>query len=101
MDSITNTDLALEKVIREEKIQNIDGTKLSTDERDSCTVTDIVIETEYAAKIIGKPIGRYITLEIKGMEYGDTPEGIENELSAELMKLIKMPLPKSVLVAGL
>ena len=96
-----NTDLALEKVLREEKIQNIDGTKMTTDENESRVITDIVIETEEAANIIGKPVGRYITLEIRDDEYSQSTDAVSDDLCKELLKLINMPLPTTVLVAGL
>ena len=75
-----NTDLALEKVLREEKIQNIDGTKMTTDENESRVITDIVIETEEAANIIGKPVGRYITLEIRDDEYSQSTDAVSDDL---------------------
>lgn len=95
------TDLALEKVVRGEKIQNIDGTSLTTDEKKNCLITDITIETDDAAKIIGKPVGRYITLEIRDTDEYMQSHDVSEILSEELLKIIKTPLPKNVLVAGL
>lgn len=96
-----NTDLALERLPNENKTEAVDGATVLTNETDNCIITDITIETESAAKVIGKPVGRYITVEIKDSEYADNVEAVSDAICAELIKLIKEPLPKNVLVAGL
>lgn len=98
---ILNTDLALERLPREEKADKLSGTTVLSNETDACTITDITIETEDAARFMGKPIGRYITLEIKESEYGEYAEPASDDICEALLKLIKTPLPERVLVAGL
>lgn len=100
-ENTVNTDLALERMPQSEKSREIEGTSVFSRENDNCIVTDITIETEDSAKIIGKPVGRYITVEIKDAEYGGYEDSVSEDISAELLKLINTPLPSCVLVAGL
>lgn len=95
-----DTDLALEKVVREEKISDIDGTTVHTEEKDGCTVTDIKINTKEAAASIGKPCGRYITVEIKEVDMIDEYD-MANVFADELSKLMSGAELNTVLVAGL
>ena len=74
------------------------------DEEREIRVTTVKIETENGAKIMGKPVGTYITMEAPDLAVPD--EGYHEEISAELAKFLKpfVPMDKpeySVLVAGL
>ena len=94
------TDLALEQKERF-AADNLDETY---DEEREIRVTTVKIETENGAKIMGKPVGTYITMEAPDLAVPD--EGYHEEISAELAKFLKpfVPMDKpeySVLVAGL
>jgi GPR endopeptidase len=94
------TDLALERMVKGEKLQNIDGTSVDTREEKFCKVTRIDILTDSAAQIVGKPCGRYITLEIQQEEELPCPSLVKT-LAEELKYILNDTIPKSVLIAGL
>lgn len=108
MSSFTvRTDLALEDRERiEEGNREIRGVILEEEEREKTGIhiTRVVIETKNGAKIMGKPIGTYITLEAPAMTEQD--EGYHREVSLELARQLKNVMPgdgreQSVLVVGL
>ena len=94
------TDLALERMVKGEKLQNIDGTSVDTREEKFCKVTRIDILTDSASQIVGKPCGRYITLEIQQEEELPCPSLVKT-LAEELKYILNDTIPKSVLIAGL
>ena len=57
------------------------------DEEREIRVTTVKIETENGAKIMGKPVGTYITMEAPDLAVPD--EGYHEEISAELAKFFK------------
>lgn len=101
------TDLALEQKERFESDNvEIKGVVLeeSYDEEKEIKVTTVRIETEKGAKIMGKPVGTYITIEAPNMAVPD--EEYHSEISRELAHHIKKVLPEKkngykVLVVGL
>ncbi len=108
MSSFTvRTDLALEDRERiEEGNREIRGVILEEEEKEKTGIhiTRVVIETKNGAKIMGKPIGTYITLEAPAMTEQD--EGYHREVSLELARQLKNVMPgdgreQSVLVVGL
>lgn len=101
------TDLALEQKERFESDQvEIQGVVLKeeTDEEREIKITTVKIETENGAKIMGKPVGTYITMEAPNMAVPD--EEYHKEISAELMKFLSRFVKDdrkdySVMVVGL
>lgn len=101
------TDLALEQKERFEADNvEIPGVVLeeNNDEGRNIKVTTVRIETENGAKIMGKPVGTYITLEAPELTVPD--EGYHREVSAEILQFLRQLLgigkeDFSVLVAGL
>ena len=55
-------------------------------------ITTVRIETENGAKVMGKPVGSYITIEAPEMAVPD--EGYHEEISQQLQKFIGELLPK-------
>ena len=93
------TDLALERQEYIEK-DEIDGVKTEKREVDGIVITTIIIENEKGEKLLSKPKGRYITLEIGSfMKNADLFSDRLTALSDEIKKLI--PGDGTVLVAGL
>lgn len=99
------TDLALEA--RESceadhiKIRGVKVREEKDEEREVSTTT-VVIETENAAKALGKPVGTYITIEAPNMSAPD--EDYHREISQEIAGHLKEILGErrqSVLVVGL
>lgn len=101
------TDLALEQKERFESDQvEIQGVILEeeTDEEREIKITTVKIETENGAKVMGKPVGTYITMEAPNMAVPD--EDYHKEISAELMKFLSRFMKDdkkdySVMVVGL
>ncbi len=93
------TDLALERkeYIRKEEL---DGIKEEKKEAYGVTVTTITVENEKGEKLLSKPKGKYITMEIGSfMKNADLFSGKLTALSEELSSLI--PKEGTVLVVGL
>ena len=83
------TDLALEQKERFEAEQvEIQGVVLEEeyDEEREIKITTVKIETENGAKVMGKPVGTYITMEAPNMAVPD--EEYHREISVELMKYL-------------
>ena len=100
------TDLALEEKERFEadhvEVQGVILTE-EYDEENEIRITTVRIETENGAKVMGKPVGSYITIEAPEMAVPD--EGYHEEVSQQLRKFIGELLPKrkmeKILVVGL
>ena len=101
------TDLALESKERFDSDDvEVQGVVLEEhyDEEHEVRVTNVKITTEKAAKVMGKPVGTYITIEAPNLSEPD--EGIHREISVVLVDVLKKLLPEveedlSVLVVGL
>lgn len=101
------TDLALET--RERFVSDhveIPGVSVEEtyDEEREIRTTRVVVETENGAKMIGKPVGTYLTIEAPNMAVPD--EDYHREISKKLAEDIKELVPErkeevSVLVVGL
>ena len=84
---------------------NIDGIETNVREEGNIKITEVKVTNENGANSIGKPIGTYITMDIKKLKVA-TDEEIENygnKLSNELKKLIDSHTEKQdeILVVGL
>lgn len=101
------TDLALEaRESLDEDAEGLRGVSVeeSYDEESEVRVTRVVIETKNASKIMGKPIGTYVTLEAPAMPEPD--ENYHKEISQVLSKELRDIIPeidkeRSVLIVGL
>lgn len=105
------TDLALEEKERfESENVEVQGVVLEEeyDEEREIRMTRVVIETEKGAKVMGKPVGTYITLEVPNLAVPD--EDYHREISKELVKYVEELIQRqdlengedlSVLVVGL
>lgn len=93
-ESITEADGALRGVIVDE----------AYDEETDITVTRVEIATRNAAKMMGKPMGIYITIEVPGMLEPD--EGYHREISEVIAEQLMEIIPnikeeQEILVVGL
>lgn len=101
------TDLALEaRESAEEGAEELRGVSVEEafHEESEVRITKVVIESKNSAKILGKPVGTYITLEAPAMAQPD--EDYHKEISGELAKQLKAVIPDmekelSVMVVGL
>ncbi len=99
------TDLASESA-EARGSESIPGVQVSGWETGGVEVTEVRIETEEGARLLGKDIGIYITLECEAVRKGD-PEG-RQAMSSLLSEEIQRMLPKeygegegTLLVVGL
>ena len=98
------TDLAIENYeYLCEIAQEITGAETQETTKDDIKITTVKIDTDEAQKVLGKPKGKYITIEMPDMQ---TSEREEYEkmciaLADELRPLLNLKKGQTVLVAGL
>ena len=105
--STVRTDLALEaRESIEDKAEGLHGVTVEEHYDEACDVhiTKVVVETKNGAKMLGKPMGVYITLEAPAMT--EPEEDYHQEISEILAREIRDILPEpdreqSILVVGL
>ena len=102
---IRRTDLALEahELWRGgQKTRRLAGLDSRTVFRRGCRVTSVTVQSEEAARALGKPCGRYVTLDLSPLLSGaeDTVGRAARAVGAELKALLGEK-SRSVLVAGL
>lgn len=97
------TDLAIEAAQLCDNAYKIEGADIEQKKFGSVGVTSVCINTEAAAKKIGKPIGEYVTIEAKELRGGDEKiyDAVREILTEEIARLAKPDKNKSVLVVGL
>ncbi|GAA3647049.1 GPR endopeptidase [Asaccharospora irregularis] len=106
MNNNIRTDLALEarEIYEEsEKNSNIPGVEMETKELENCIVTKVEIIDEKGSEIMGKGIGKYVTLESNLMKFDDdeSREQIIKYLKDELVEIFGTDKTKKTLVIGL
>lgn len=109
MDSwqAVRTDLALEaRESIEDKAEGLRGVVVEEDYDEECDVhiTKVIVETKNGAKMLGKPMGIYITLEAPAMT--EPEDDYHQEISEILAREIRSILPEpdkeqSIMVVGL
>ena len=105
--STVRTDLALEaRESIEDKAENLHGVTVEEhyDEASDVHITKVIVETKNGAKMLGKPMGIYITLEAPAMT--EPEENYHPEISEILADQLRSILPEpdreqSILVVGL
>ena len=105
--STVRTDLALEaRESIEDKAENLHGVTVEEhyDEASDVHITKVIVETKNGAKMLGKPMGVYITLEAPAMT--EPEENYHPEISEILADQLRSILPEpdreqSILVVGL
>ncbi len=100
------TDLAVEarELYNENKKQEISGVEVEKDDiDDEVEVTRVKIIDDKGSKIMGKPIGDYITIESRGLKKADADlkDKVSKVLAKELRKLLPDKKDLNSLVVGL
>lgn len=101
------TDLALEaRESVSEKEEHLHGVQVEEEykEESEIKITRVTIESKNGARLLGKAMGTYVTLEAPNMAHPD--EDYHEEIAKELASQIKFLLPKekeqlSILIVGL
>ncbi|SET41901.1 spore protease [Natronincola peptidivorans] len=99
------TDLAMEvrELYQEEKQQEIPGVAVQQDELKGVTITRVEILDQHGEKVMGKAIGKYITLECVGLRRpdADLKDEVSQLLAKEIRALVNIDKYIKVLVVGL
>ncbi|MBE7010443.1 MAG: GPR endopeptidase [Ruminococcaceae bacterium] len=98
------TDLAIEAhEMLTESTSDIQGVACDTSRHNNIAVTRVTVSTEEAAKALGKPVGRYITLEFNELNLADAEYHayICKQLANELNGLLPKKEKQLILVVGL
>ncbi|QCX32421.1 GPR endopeptidase [Caloramator sp. E03] len=100
------TDLAVEarEIYKKSNKREVPGVKVDVEEEmEGIRITTVEVENEVGAKIIGKPIGIYITMEIPGIRHYDADfhDELSKSLAKQLTKLVHLEKNQTALVVGL
>lgn len=100
------TDLAIEAkeiVEQESKSKELSGVEVSKKKDKDVNITIVEILNEKGEKAMGRPVGKYVTIEIpKHAQYdGEAMDTVSEVLAKELTALVKMDKDKVALVVGL
>lgn len=97
------TDLAMEEKQLREEAGALSGVKSEEKQREGFPVTVVEILDARGSLALGKPVGRYVTLELEGLKRRE-PDAFgraARALAAELEEMMKLSERTSVLVVGL
>lgn len=100
------TDMADERVAqcqKDSKQQKLDGIKVQNMEKDGMNITIVDVLNEKGSQLVDKTIGRYITMQIKDIEYLEEAQKQKSiqKLAELVLNLIGNDSKKSVMVVGL
>lgn len=99
------TDLAIERrdIYESENKKTITGVRVEDEDYDDVKVTTVHIENEEGEKNMGKPIGKYVTIEMPELTQYDgvIMDQVAHVLSGSLEKMIKLNDNSTTLVVGL
>ena len=99
------TDMADERVDAYKEVYNlseIEGIKVDSKEEGMVKITTVDVLNENGKRAVGKDVGKYITMEIKDIEYisDEQKENIITSLAKQITTLITRPV-ESVMIVGL
>lgn len=99
------TDLAIEnrELYQEENKREVPGVEVEKEDEENYTITRVKILNETGKKIMGKPIGSYITIEVPQLKSADAQlkDEISSVLSKEIRVLAKNHRRTKTLIVGL
>lgn len=100
------TDLAIEArefYAKSENRQDIPGVLVDVDKKENITVTRVKVVEEVGARIIGKPMGNYITIEVPKLRENDKDlqDEVSRTLAEEVAHLVDLKDDSVILVVGL
>lgn len=101
----TRTDLALEakELLTQDTKEDIPGVLVETVKSEEILITRVSVTTQEAQQLLGKPQGKYITIEAPGLRRKNTPlqKDVMNYLAQELVNILALPDKATILVVGL
>ncbi len=100
------TDLAIEArefYSRQENREDIPGVEMDVDKKEDYTVTRVKVVEEVGARIIGKPLGNYITIEAPKLRDNDKDlnDKVGRALAEEVARVTNLNDQSVIMVVGL
>ncbi len=96
------TDLAIEAHNFSSEEADTSGVLINEEEKNGIRVTSVEVTNEMGSKRIGKPLGKYVTIEAPDIKYStEVYENACHVISDEIKKLCKLNNESMVLVVGL
>jgi len=100
------TDLAIEihEMCSKKKAENnhLDGIDVKEFEKDGIYVTEIEVKNEKGSRILNKPVGRYITLDVPDLKYSvEICKRTSKEIAEQIKKMYSINNDTKTLVIGL
>lgn len=99
------TDLAIEarEIYKKERNEEIPGVEVNVKKQENMTVTSVKVVDKKGEKIIGKPMGTYITIEAPELRHfeQDLQDDLSKTMARELAELINLDEDKTAMVVGL
>lgn len=99
------TDMALEArdIVRGEEKNEVPGVKVHEKHRDGIVLTHVEVFSDEGARLTGKPLGHYITLDAPRFKERDSElrARLVDELTDQLAPLLARPRGEHILVVGL
>lgn len=100
------TDLAIEArefYNKQENRQDIPGVEVNVDTKEDVTVTRVKVVEEVGVRIIGKPKGNYITIEVPKLKENDKDlhDEVGRILAEEVARIVELNDQSVILVVGL
>jgi len=100
------TDLAIEArefYNKQENRNDIPGVEVNVDKKEDVTVTRVKVVEEVGARIIGKPKGNYITIEVPKLKDNDKDlhDEVGRVLAEEVASIVQLNDQSVILVVGL
>ncbi len=99
------TDMAVEarELVRGRSRRDIPGVRVHEDRRDGMLVTRVHVVSDEAARLMAKPVGHYITIDVPRFKERDSDlrDRVTEAMAEVLAPLLARPLGEHVLVVGL
>jgi spore protease len=100
------TDLAVEarELYKKDNGREVPGVEVYTDnDGEGISITTVKIVDNVGAKIMGKPIGTYITMEVPGIKHYDADfhDELSQSVAKHLVKIVNLKKDHTALVVGL
>lgn len=100
------TDLAVEmrELYKKDSGREVPGVEVEVEkDEEDINITTVVVKDDEGARIMGKPIGTYITMEVPGIKHydADLHDRISKAVAKQLVRVIRIKKDQTALVVGL
>lgn len=100
------TDLAVEmrELYKKDSGKEVPGVEVEVEkDEEDINITTVIVKDDEGARIMGKPIGTYITMDVPGIKHydADLHDRISRAVAKQLVKVVKLEKDQTALVVGL